>query len=237
MRPLTTYSFDVQLDFFICKNASIGLYMLSLSAVTVNEHILFVPFSHLGGGDLVAQSYLTLCGPMDHSPPDSSVCGISQARVLEWVAISFSWRSFWPRDWTWIFCFVGGLLHCRQTLYNWATREAWITPSYLGSHLKGLQGLIICKSVTSGWGSRKLFQLWDINWLQNGSMGAMREDRVTAECVWAAWGPVAVEWPAVWYPLTHRHLICVFSQRLPNQKTFPDWVITDCFSVQSPLLS
>ena len=37
----------------------------------------------------VAESCLTLCDPMDCSPPDS-VHGISQARILEWVAISFS---------------------------------------------------------------------------------------------------------------------------------------------------
>ena len=33
---------------------------------------------------------LTLCNPMDYSPPDSSVHGIFQARILEWVAISYS---------------------------------------------------------------------------------------------------------------------------------------------------
>ena len=38
----------------------------------------------------VAQSYLTLRDTMDWSPPGSSVHGISQARILEWVAISFS---------------------------------------------------------------------------------------------------------------------------------------------------
>ena len=37
---------------------------------------------------LVIQSCLILCGPMDCSLPDSSVLGISQARILEWVAIS-----------------------------------------------------------------------------------------------------------------------------------------------------
>ena len=36
------------------------------------------------------QSCLTLCDPMDCSPPGSSACGIFQARVLEWVAIAFS---------------------------------------------------------------------------------------------------------------------------------------------------
>ena len=38
----------------------------------------------------VAQSCLTLCNPVDGSPPGSSVHGILQARVLEWAAISFS---------------------------------------------------------------------------------------------------------------------------------------------------
>ena len=38
--------------------------------------------------------------PKDCSPPGSSAHGISQARILEWVAISFSRGSFWPRDWT-----------------------------------------------------------------------------------------------------------------------------------------
>ena len=49
---------------------------------------------------LVAQSCPTLCGPMDCSPPGSSVHGILQARRLEWVAISFSKGSSRPRDWT-----------------------------------------------------------------------------------------------------------------------------------------
>ena len=38
----------------------------------------------------VAQSCPTLCDPVDCSPPDSSVHGILQARILEWIAISFS---------------------------------------------------------------------------------------------------------------------------------------------------
>ena len=49
-----------------------------------------------------AQSCPTLCGPMDCSPPGSSVHGILQARILEWVAISFSRGSSQPRDQTWV---------------------------------------------------------------------------------------------------------------------------------------
>ena len=46
----------------------------------------------------VVQSCLTLCDPMDCSPPGSSVHGTSQARILEWVAISFSRASSQHRD-------------------------------------------------------------------------------------------------------------------------------------------
>ena len=45
-----------------------------------------------------AQSCLTLCDPMDCSPPGSSVHGILQARVLEWIAISFFKGSSQPRN-------------------------------------------------------------------------------------------------------------------------------------------
>ena len=50
----------------------------------------------------VSQPCLTLCDPMDYSLPGSSVHGIHQARVLEWVAISFSRGSSQPRDRTWV---------------------------------------------------------------------------------------------------------------------------------------
>ena len=50
----------------------------------------------------VAQSCLTLCDPMDYSLPGFSVYRIFQARVPEWVAISFSRGSSLPRDWTWV---------------------------------------------------------------------------------------------------------------------------------------
>ena len=48
----------------------------------------------------VAQSCLTPWNPMDCSLPGSAVHGILQARRLEWVAIPFSRRSSWPKDWT-----------------------------------------------------------------------------------------------------------------------------------------
>ena len=55
----------------------------------------------------VAQSCPSLCDPVDCSLPCSSVHGIFQARVLEWVAISFSRGSSQPRDRTRVSCIVG----------------------------------------------------------------------------------------------------------------------------------
>ena len=58
----------------------------------------------------IAQSCPTLCNHMDCSPPGSSVHGILQARILEWVAISFSRGSSRPSDQTLVFCIAGGSL-------------------------------------------------------------------------------------------------------------------------------
>ena len=66
---------------------------------------------------LVAQSCLTLCNPLDCSPPGSPVPGILQARILEWVAIPFSRGSSWPRDWTCISWTAG------RFFMIWATRD------------------------------------------------------------------------------------------------------------------
>ena len=57
--------------------------------------------------------------PNGYSPPDSSVYGISRARILEWVAISFSWGSSGQGS-------NPGILHCRQILYRL---------SHQGSHM------------------------------------------------------------------------------------------------------
>ena len=54
---------------------------------------------------------------MDCSPPGSSVHGIIQARILEWIAVPFSRGSSWPRDWIHVFCIAG------RFLTIWATKK------------------------------------------------------------------------------------------------------------------
>ena len=66
----------------------------------------------------VAQSCPTLCDLMDCSPPGSSVHGISQARILEWVAISFSRGSSQPRDQTQVYLIAGRFFTIWATLPN-----------------------------------------------------------------------------------------------------------------------
>ena len=66
----------------------------------------------------VAQSCLTLCDPMDYSLPGSSVHGIFQARILEWVVISFSRESSQHRDWTWVSCIAGRYMRFKTVNYH-----------------------------------------------------------------------------------------------------------------------
>ena len=56
---------------------------------------------------LITQLCLTVCDPMDHSPAGSSVHGILQARILQWVAIPFSRGSSQPKDQTQVSCTAG----------------------------------------------------------------------------------------------------------------------------------
>ena len=95
-----------------------------------------VPLSHIW----------LFCARMDCSLLGSSVHGISQARILEWVTISFSKGSFWPKDRI-HFCIS------RRVLYHWATEDILKkltgvqTPDLL-SHLRQTEGLELEKKTT-----------------------------------------------------------------------------------------
>ena len=90
---------------------------------------------------MCVQSCLTLCDSMDCSLPGSSVHGILQARILEWVAISFSRGSSRPRDQTWVsgVSWVG-----RWILYHW---HSWVI-------IKSISLLLSLENVRWGWKSQ-----------------------------------------------------------------------------------
>ena len=71
------------------------LILTNTDSPFLNTFFFFFPLIVLS---LVTQSDLTVCDSMDRSPPGSSVHGILQERILEWVSISFSKESSQPRD-------------------------------------------------------------------------------------------------------------------------------------------
>ena len=82
--------------------------------------------------------------PMDCSLPGSSVPGISQARIREWVAISFSRGSSWPRDQTQVSRTVG------RCFTIWATREAQVS-NRTWLYLDGPCWLLCVLGLGQGW--------------------------------------------------------------------------------------
>ena len=91
----------------------------------------------------VTQLCRSLCGPMDFSPPGSSVYGIFQTRILEWVAIFSSRGSSWPRDLTWV-----SYISCvgRQNFFfnhQWHLRSTkWAVRTYKKDSVKLIQSCL-----------------------------------------------------------------------------------------------
>ena len=103
----------------------------------------------------VAPLCLTLCGPMDCSLPGSSVHGIFQARILEWVAIPSSRRSCQPRDWTQASRTGGGFLTV------WATREA--LKALVKAIKKKKKDILSDMVFSESWKPRMLPKTWDFH--------------------------------------------------------------------------
>ena len=97
---------------------------------------------------------------IDCSPPACSVHGISQVRILEWVAISFSRGSSRPRDQTCISCITSGLLNHNLLRYHWATREAhWRRGRPLIDWVC-LHDILKNMEIKNKWESEKSLELW-----------------------------------------------------------------------------
>ena len=101
----------------------------------------------------VAQPCPTLCDPVDCSLPRSSVRGIFQARVLEWVAISSSRGSSQPRGWTRVFHIAGRCLTIWANPANPTPISCW-NPNPQGNGIRK-------------WGQWEVTVLWQMT-LMNG---------------------------------------------------------------------
>ena len=106
---------DIQLSLLVLlvslslnqRNTVLITTTLQQASITGKTAIFFKDVLAVSILCLVAQLCPTLCDSLDCSPPGSSVHGIFQARILDWVAISFSRGSSWPKHWTCVSCIAG----------------------------------------------------------------------------------------------------------------------------------
>ena len=101
----------------------------------------------------VAQSCPTLCDPMDCSLPGSSVHGIFQTRVLEWIAISFSRGSSRPRNWTQVSLIAG------RCFYHLSHQGSYDKPR---QHIKQQNYHFADKCPSSGFSSSHVW-MWELD--------------------------------------------------------------------------
>ena len=130
-----------------------------------------LPLTSPGGGvgGIVVKSCLTLVISWHRLLPGSSVHGILQARILEWVTISSSRGCSWPRDGNQVSCITG------RFFTNWARRKPLIASP--GKAFKGctyclimivisIRHIIMCKSLESWWES-----WWESHGFTNPEIG------------------------------------------------------------------
>ena len=125
------------------------------------------------------QSYPTVCDPKDCSPPSSSVHGILQAGILEWVSVSSFRGSSWPRDRTQVSC-----ISCisRWILYHCATWEAPLKQihvhEYSQQHFHSSQKVETNQIPVDGW---KVNKMWSII---RGNISHKNEWSLIHDTVW-----------------------------------------------------
>ena len=138
---------------------------------------------------------------VDCSPPGSSVPGISQARILEWVAISFSRGSSWPRNRTHV-SWIG-----KWILYQWATREDELVAvilSFLQLNITPLFGYTtFCLSVIHWW-AFELFPSFSycacnvilieilLKWLFIPAKWTLKEQSAWLLCLYSKWAFIMI---------------------------------------------
>ena len=130
MTPAFTLGMKISLRSKMLRLTIYGVIITGQDTCTKIYLIIYHFIDHIAYTMCVrAQSCPGLCDPLDCSPPSSSVLGILQARMLEWVTISSSRGSSRPRDRTLIFS-TG-----RQILSHCATWEAQHISYYITYHI------------------------------------------------------------------------------------------------------
>ena len=149
------------------------------------------------------QSCLTLQDTMDCSSPGSSVHGIFQTRILEWVAISFSSGPSQPRDWTCVSCTAGGFFT------HWAPWEAYTPATHnkysLHSHHFTLRLSKISPSLTLGFTTGLVWPMECEHMCTRGLAAIILHEKVAHD--WRSEGNVDKTWaqPDTWSQVQVAH--------------------------------
>ena len=104
----------------IIQSEEIWYHCISSLSYFILIFFMYLYICIKGSESVSCQQCLTLCNPMDCSPPGSSIHGILQARIQESVDIPFFWESSRPRDRTGDFCITG------RFFTVWATKEVYL---------------------------------------------------------------------------------------------------------------
>ena len=131
---------------------------------------------------LVARSCPTLCDPVDYSPPGSSIHGILQARIPEWIAISFSRGYSPPSDHTcvsFVFCMAGRFFTTEPP------RKPTIATSSYSHQNSMVWEKLPDRSMEQNWEPRnKLTHIWTINLQPNRGKNILRKDSLFQKWHW-----------------------------------------------------
>ena len=141
---------------------------------------------------------------MDYSWQDSSVYGIFQARILEWIAISFSWGSSRPRDQTWVSYTAGGFftnnlqnptpnprygqIFMHKYLCRWGFPGGWLGKEFAVQGIQETQVrfLGLEDPLKEGMATHSSILGWRIPWTEEpGRLQSMGSQRVGHE--WSDW--------------------------------------------------
>ena len=132
------------------------------------------------------QSCLTLWDPLNHSPPGSSAHGILQARILEWVAISYSRGSSWPGDQTHVFCIscIGRWIFLQYVFFSSSNKNVSLSSSFLSiSHLPHFWVFPPCWTLISEVGLYKYWNRRDGRYENSFTKVTSRGERISAICL------------------------------------------------------
>ena len=130
------------------RNSDVRFWSMEEKTVLELQLLESLPWSFKLGECTHAKSlqlYLTLCDPMDRSWPGSSVHGILQARILEWVAISTSRGSSWTMDQTQVsyVSFIG-----RRILYHYCHLGGWLFSFFIMENFKHINVKTVNHTIT-----------------------------------------------------------------------------------------